>query len=286
MDSRAAAELACILEATARKPGNAFLGRDLDGLTCLQLLRSAVAVGPVIAEVRKLGIGKTIHEAVLATRQVVDTNTNLGILLLLVPLAYAADSGLELDRLADVLNSLDVSATADVYEAIRAARPGGMKKVAEQDLADTPTLGLVDVMRLAEDRDMIACQYARGFADVREVGIPALLEPLAAGRSLEESICLCHLTWMARFPDSLIARKSGSTEARLAAKMAGDLLAVLKQRKDFMRDAELLQLDRWLTENGMARNPGTSADLVTACLFWGLRTSAIDMNKVRFGQRD
>lgn len=286
MDTRASAELACILEATARKPGNAHVARDLDGLSYLELLKSAVAIGPVLADVRARGIGATILDAVIATRQAVSTNTNLGIILLLVPMAHLADHGLSLNNLAEEIAALDVSATKDVYEAIRLAKPGGMKKVSDQDLEETPTLGLLAVMRLAEERDTIARQYARGFADVREMGIPALLESLAIGHSLEEAICLCHLAWMAQFPDSLIARKRGELEARESSARARGLLTALSGQRGFLIDPALRRFDEWLTAKGMSRNPGTSADLVTACLFWTLRTGAIDAERHSFSQGD
>ena len=82
------ATMACMLEATAAKPGNVHRGADFDDLTYLDLLMSGVAIAPAMeAAASGTSVGKTILDAVRATRAVVDTNTNLGIVLLLAPLA-------------------------------------------------------------------------------------------------------------------------------------------------------------------------------------------------------
>nr|MCS5627460.1 triphosphoribosyl-dephospho-CoA synthase [Planctomycetota bacterium] len=42
-------------------------------------------------------------------------------------------------------------------------------------------------------------------------------------------------------------------------------------------ESDLEGLDAWLREDGHRRNPGTSADLVAACLFLGLRAGIIGL---------
>jgi triphosphoribosyl-dephospho-CoA synthase len=41
--------------------------------------------------------------------------------------------------------------------------------------------------------------------------------------------------------------------------------------------AAVAELDAWLRAEGNARNPGTTADLVTACLFVALRAATITL---------
>src|SRR5207302_1602059 len=81
------AQVACIWEATARKPGNVHRYLDFPETTYLDFLLSAAAVAPVLDQACRRRVGETILEGVRATRRVVSTNTNLGILLLLAPLA-------------------------------------------------------------------------------------------------------------------------------------------------------------------------------------------------------
>src|SRR5437667_418945 len=83
-----------------------------------------------------------IVEAVQATRLVARTNTNLGIILLLSPLA-AVPAGESLrDGLLPVLDRLDIADADATYEAIRLANPGGLGRVPEQDVSHEPTQNL------------------------------------------------------------------------------------------------------------------------------------------------
>lgn len=264
------AQLACLWEATARKPGNVHRFRDFPELHYLDFLHSAAAIAPVMEDAPRRRVGETVRDAVRATRQVVTTNTNLGIVLLLAPLA-AVPPGEDLrSDVARVLNDLDVTDARAVYEAIRLAVPGSLGRVQEQDIAGDPTQTLRQVMALAADRDSVARQYATDFREVFEEGVLALQHGLERTGTLEGAIIHCHLNWMARHPDSLIARKRGVAEAEEAARRARQELATW--RGDV---AELAALDAWLRAEGNGRNPGTSADLVTACLFVGLREGQI-----------
>ena len=266
-------QLACIWEATARKPGNVHRFRDFPDASYVDFLLSAAAIAPVMEKASRQPVGQTVLEAVQATRQVVATNTNLGIILLLAPLAAVPPGEALRDGLERVLAGLDVADSRAVYEAIRLARPAGLGSVADQDVAAEPTLPLRQVMALAADRDMIARQYADGFREVLDEGVPALQEGLRHG-SLEGATILCHLRWMTNHPDSLIARKRGLKEAEEASRRARAVLAAGWPERG---DTLLADLDAWLRAEGNARNPGTSADLVAASLFVALREGIIQV---------
>jgi triphosphoribosyl-dephospho-CoA synthase len=205
---------------------------------------------------------------------VVRTNTNLGIVLLLAPLVVAKPGRPLRDGLPAVLDNLTVLDSARVYEAIRLARPGGMAEVAEQDIAAEPTQPLRDIMALAQDRDLIARQFVNGFREVLEEGVPALLRGLQAWGNLEDAIAGTHLQLLARHPDSLIVRKCGSAAATDASRRAGAVLDAGWPTSDGGRRA-FAEYDGWLRADGNRRNPGTSADLVTACIFAALRDAEI-----------
>src|SRR5438067_1134724 len=132
-------QIACIWEATARKPGNVHRYRDFEDATYADFLLSAAAIAPVLAGAPRRGIGASILEAVRATRRVIGSNTNLGIVLLLAPLAAVHEGDDLRAGLTRLLAELDVEDARLVYEAIRLARPGGLGRVAEQDVAEEPT---------------------------------------------------------------------------------------------------------------------------------------------------
>jgi triphosphoribosyl-dephospho-CoA synthase len=270
------AQLACIWEATARKPGNVHRYRDFPDTTYLDYLVSAAAIAPILDNARRQRIGETILRCIQATRRVVPKNTNLGIVLLLTPLAAVP---LEEDLRAGlkrVLEESDVEDAKSVYEAIRVANPAGLGRVPDQDVRSDPTLPLPQVMALAQDRDLVARQYATCFTEVLDVGMPELLQALSNFPSVEEAIIDCHLRLMATYPDSLIARKRSLEEAQEASRRASQVLAQFRQKAK-TRWEYLGQLDDWLRAEGSSRNPGTTADLVTACLFIALREGSITL---------
>jgi triphosphoribosyl-dephospho-CoA synthase len=263
------AQLACIWEATARKAGNVHPDARFDDLTYLDFLHSAVAIGPTFAGAPRRRVGIIVLEAVRATRRIVRTNTNLGIVLLLAPLAVACgDEDLRVG-LAHVLADLDQADARLVYTAIRLAGAGGLGEAPAQDVRAEPTLGLRDIMALAQDRDLIARQYANGFREVFEDGVPALVGHLTGGLGLEEAIVATHLELIARHGDTLIARKRGAAEAGEASARAAQVLQLGWPADPAARRA-FSEFDAWLRAEGNARNPGATADLVTACLFVAL----------------
>jgi triphosphoribosyl-dephospho-CoA synthase len=270
------AQLACIWEATARKPGNVHRFADFKDIDYLDFLVSAAAAAPVLETARQRRVGETVLQAVQATRRVARTNTNLGIILLLAALAAVPAEEELRPGLARVLDALDVEDARAVYRAIRTAAPGGLGRVGDQDVSEEPTRPLRQVMALAADRDLVARQYANGFAEVFDLGMPALEQGLEQTSSLEGAIIIAHLQLMAAHPDSLIARKRGRAEAEEAGRRARQVLEAGWPHAPGS-PAALAELDRWLRAEGHGRSPGTTADLVTACLFVALREGRIQL---------
>ena len=264
------ATLACLLEATAPKPGNVHRGADFEDLCFNDFVVSAVAIGPAMQSARQVGVGDSILAATRATRTLVGRNTNLGCVLLIAPLAAAAPEQPLGSGIDDVLRSLSASDAARVYEAIRLVTPGGLGTVAEMDVHDSAPVDLVAAMRLAADRDVVARQFTNGFADVLARVVPWLVEGQAAGWPLTTAIVHAHLRLMSELPDSLIARKCGARVAQEAADRAGHVLASGRP-EELAYQQTLGELDFWLRSDGHRRNPGTSADLIAAGLFAALR---------------
>jgi triphosphoribosyl-dephospho-CoA synthase len=150
-----AAQLACVLEVSADKPGNITPRHDFDDASYEDMLRSAIALGPEMGRAGERGVGATVLAAVRATRAVAAANTNLGIALLLAPLARAA---LLQVPVASVLAELTVEDASAAYEAIRLARAGGLDAPVEHDVRDEPAITLGAAMAAAAGRDAIAAE--------------------------------------------------------------------------------------------------------------------------------
>jgi triphosphoribosyl-dephospho-CoA synthase len=270
------AEIACIWEVTARKPGNVHRERDFADVGMVDFLLSAAALGTTMDDAPHQPVGITVAAAVHATRHVTRTNTNLGIILLLSPLAAVPESQPLADGVECTLSKLDILDAHFVFGAIRLAQPGGLGQVSEQDIWGEPARPLREIMALAADRDLVARQYANGFQEVLDEGVPALVRGLKETRCLENAIIFTHLTLLAQHPDSLICRKRGWKEGDEASQQARLVLDLGWPITDSGRTA-LANFDDWLRAEGHARNPGTTADLVTASLFAALREGIITL---------
>jgi triphosphoribosyl-dephospho-CoA synthase len=268
-DAAAAAQLACLLEASAPKPGNVSPFASFRDATYEDFLASAAAIGPALAAAGEQPLGATIRAAVEATARWAPSNTNLGLVLLLAPLARAAlRPGLETLRaqLASTLADTTVADARDAYAAIRTAAPGGLGRASEQDVAGTPTATLREAMALARDRDAIAREYATDFESTFGVGAPALRRALSDGLGWRDGVVEAYLTLLAVTPDTHIARKLGSDAAVTVQRRARAVLDAGGVRTTAGREATAA-LDRELRDEANTLNPGATADLTGASIY-------------------
>ena len=92
---------------------------------------------------------------------------------------------------------------------------------------------------------MIAHQYANGFHEVLHEGLRALLGSLREEQDLETAIVAAYLHLLARHPDSLIARKHGSSAAAEVSRRAGLVMAAgWPLREEGRRLCD--EFDQWL----------------------------------------
>ena len=264
----AAAQLACLLEVSAPKPGNVSPDRHFHDTRYEDFLASAVAIGPALAAAGERPLGATIRAAREATARWTRSNTNLGIVLLLAPLARAAarDGGALRERLATVLDETTIADAAETYAAIRLARPGGLGAATAEDVAAPPTVTLREAMALAAERDAIAREYTTRFALTFEVGAPALTDARARSLTWSEATVECFLALLAAAPDTHIARKLGRAEAARVTGWAREIVSAGGTATSEGR-AALAALDAELRDPRNTRNPGTTADLTCAALF-------------------
>lgn len=278
--------VACALEASAPKPGNVHPGLDYHDLSYGELLAAGAAIAPHLELAPRRPLGETIRAAVEASRLVTRSNANLGIVLAIAPLAAVPEGTPPTpEAAAHVLANLGPADARECWQAIAAARPGGMGIRDRWDIAGEPPADLLAAMRAAADHDQIARLWARGYHPLF-AGLAADLErDLEAGHVLGDAIVRGFLRQLAREPDSLIARKHG---AAVAAAVSDRARAVIEIGSNAWRDAaRVLERDLhtgrglvdYVSPPGGARpgtiNPGTTADLVAAALYVLLATGRL-----------
>ena len=261
---------ACLLELRAIKPGNVGYHADGHGMNVQQFELSAAVSAPALFDAQARGVGERILQAVNATRTAVADNTNLGIILLIAPMAQAlidspADQSLH-DGLKILLPALGVEDAVMCYQAINLAQPGGMGEVESQDLALAPKVTLIEAMRLAAGRDAIAHEYISNYERLFSYNIDIYREFKNQWGSPEWAATAVYLSQLRTQPDSLVTRKKGLLKAREISDMIAPLADQVLAAADPSRyENELLSLDGQLKTSGI--NPGTTADLTVATLF-------------------
>lgn len=267
-DVVAAAQLACLLEASAPKPGNVSPGAPFHDSTYDDFLASAAAIGPALAAAGDRPLGATIRAAVEATARWAPSNTNLGLVLVLAPLARAAlrpgDAPLRM-QLAATLAETTVDDARETYAAIRLASPGGLGTAPQQDVTGFPTVTLREAMALAAGRDAIAREYVTDFQATFDIGAPVLRRARGAALSWGDAIVETYLTLLAAAPDTHIARKVGMEEAVAVQRRARAVLDTGGVRTPAGREA-VARLDRELRDPANTLNPGATADLTGAAI--------------------
>ena len=213
-----AVERACLFEVSADKPGNVTRYEDFIDTSFEDFLISAAAIGPAFRATANASVGEIILHAIRATRNLVRVNTNLGIVLLLAPLAKAAELSPSVSlqsAVGSVLQNLTVDDTQLAYQAIRLAKPAGMGTSQRYDLNQTTTdITLLQAMEVARDRDTISREYVTTYNITFAIGLVALKKTLAQGVPLPEAIVQTFLSILAEVPDTLIARKNGKEVAQ------------------------------------------------------------------------
>lgn len=282
-------ERSCLLEATARKPGNVHPAHAFVDLTYEDFARAATACAGPLARAQH-DLGQAVLHAILATREIARSNVNLGIALLLAPLAAVPTAVALNEGISDVLQRTSIADADAVYEAIRAAHPGGLGDAAEQDVRNRPTVTLRQAMELAASRDTIALQYVTDFSRILDGCVPRLTEywresptaqsPVFEGGEpappWELAILRLHCTLLADELDSLVVRKCGIAVAEELRDRARSLIR--SGWPHVPGSCHLLsEFDRWLRADGHRRNPGTTADLVAATLFAAARDRYIEL---------
>ena len=265
----AAAQLACLLEVSAPKPGNVSPFAGFRDARYEDFLASAAAIGPALTAAAERSLGATIRAAVEATARWAPSNTNLGLVLLLAPLARAAltPGGASLRaRLAATLAATPVADARDAYAAIRLAAPGGLGRAPDQDVAGTPSATLRDVMALAVERDAIAREYASDFRSTFELGAPALRAALADRLPWRDAVVETYLTLLGAAPDTHIARKLGLPAAITVQQRGRSVLDAGGVRTAAGREA-IAALDGELRDEANTLNPGATADLTGAAIY-------------------
>jgi len=284
------AQIASALEVSGYpKPGNVHRTRDFHDMVFEDFLISGIAIGDTIREAatraqeinnsisfKEANLGKFILQGVKETDKWVANNTNLGIVMLITPLAMSAAISNNLDELRENVNNLVFFSTVidaiALYEAISIADAGGMGEQAEADVTSSEASqelivknwNIHDVLKISSSWDALAMELTSKMPVTFEIGYPTFSK-FKKKSSINLATIITFLTILSQVPDTLISRKYGVEKAKEVSSLAKDILD-LKDIDDDMTDFKnkLIEFDDYLFQNKL--NPGTTADFTASSI--------------------
>lgn len=296
-DITRAAQLASALEVSGYpKPGNVHRTADLGEAKFEQFIASSIAIGPALLGVTRkgyeagrgeiklsnIGVGNAIKHAIQDTiKWQSNENTNLGVVMLLIPLAAAAGATLARvgkikvqklrENLLDVLKSTTPEDALNLYEAITIARPGGLGKVAELDVCDEKSksrikkekISLFKIMEMSSEWDNISREWVTGMQITFEVGYPLAKKLYSMTKNVNTTTVQLFLELLSKYQDTQVQRTRGKMISDEVSKKAAAIVKKGGMLTD--RGRKLVsRFDEELRKKGV--NPGTTADLTASSL--------------------
>jgi len=289
-------ELAILLESSAEKPGNVNRTASFQSTRYEHFLASAVALsssferaaelGDAVAkgkiQASDVGIGRIIKECMMNINAWQHGgNTLLGTAILLSPFAVAAGMApIKEDVFAIsgfrkyvklVVESTTSEDAVNVYEAIRAARPGGLGMSSKLDVNDPRSIkkireeniSLYRIFKIAEKYDRICSELVNNYPITFDFAYPSLMTQLRK-KDLGYAIVYTFLSVLAEYPDTLIARKTNNEKAESVSRFAKEILQSGFETQ--ASKARLREFDTELRRSSNLLNPGTTADIIAAAL--------------------
>ena len=254
------------------KPGNVHKFSKTNDMSVKDFLKSSLIISTCLTK-KKSNLGKKILNSVKEIQKKVKKNTNLGIILMLSPIVSVVlkEGMISKEKLVKEIKILikkqSIKDSIPIFKAISITSPGGLGFSKKYDVNKIPKINLYKAMEYSKKRDLIARQYCNGFEDIYNTGIPAYKKFYNKCGKVNWALTGVYLTFLKKFNDSHIVRNKGREIATNVRKEAQKYYFFLKRNKNLNKiKKKLLFFDKKLKSKRI--NPGTTADLTVATLFF------------------
>lgn len=287
------AQLSCMLEVSAPKPGNVNKSFEFTDTRFIHFLASSIALGNSARRCAEKGFSAGKGEIALgeinigweilqcareSSQHHKGRNTNLGISILILPLASAC--GYLLGKSEELENEKIIGAvdhiirestyidTINLYHAVRHVRPGGLKKLKGLDVFSHEALVRIEkekinfyrIMKLSKN-DEIAREVVNRYEITFNTGYPSIVKELEIGSDFDKAIIRGFFEILSRNPDTLIAKKVSMEKSREISEMAKKVM------ENDLAPEDIRGFDLYLRDEKNRLNPGSTADLVASSIF-------------------
>jgi triphosphoribosyl-dephospho-CoA synthase len=262
----------CDTEMTSLKPGNVHQYSQSYDMNIKDFFKSSLIISKCLTK-NNLDLGKKILTSVNEIQDKIKKNTNLGIILMLSPIVTVVQkegiiSKEELiKKIKSLIKKQNIKNSIPIFKAISKTSPGGLGFSKKYDVNQLPKISLHKAMEYSKKKDLIARQYCNGFEDIYNIGIPAYKNFYNKWGNVNWAVTGVYLTFLKKFNDSHIVRNKGKKIATNVRKEAQNYYFFLKRNKNLSKiKKKLLFFDKKLKSKRI--NPGTTADLTVATLFF------------------
>ncbi|MCP8311288.1 MAG: triphosphoribosyl-dephospho-CoA synthase [Candidatus Methylarchaceae archaeon HK01M] len=310
------AQLASALEVSGTpKPGNVHRDFDFIDTRFEHYLAGSIALGPSVREVALRGmrasldqirideieigryIKKAIHEVRLWHK---GGNTHLGISLLFVPLAASAGfttikfERVEPNKLRQILSKImRLTTPQDAMDVCDVVLTSSIEALGRLEVEDAPDIiesdvkskliekdiNLYELMKISSGWDNIAKELTTGMRLSFNVGYKTLIDIYKKIGDINIATVHTFLTILAKYPDTLVARKVGVKHVKKINKAVEiglvEAKKISRQAKNVLKlggltskagGKALIRLDKNLRDSQNRLNPGTTADITASSL--------------------
>ena len=236
------------------KPGNVHRTNNFPDMVFEDFLISGVVTGDTIENaaehIKKEGVtnsevGKYILDAVSETDKCIKNNTNLGIMMLEVPIAQATIISEDFNQIQEnvglILENSTVEDAVNLYSAINIADAGGMGEQDEYDVQSENAKEelrknnqtMFDVLEISSEWDQLAYELTNKMPTLFTLGYKTF-QKLNKNTTTNEATVKTFLTLLSEVPDTLISRKYGLDTAKDISKQAKEVLKI-KNYEEFIK---------------------------------------------------
>ncbi len=260
--------LCCYEELKVNKPGNLSIGSPILGMSYKKFLRAAEISGGIILN-KKYDINTAIYFAVKKCVNQLNSNYNLGIILLTAPILRSISKKYNTQNtikknLNTQLKSIMNDKTNLILRAIKIAKPGGIEKYKGYGdvMKEIENFDLQNIMFKSSKSDRITKAYTTIYKEVFDFGL-VFFKNSKKKFSFKFSVQRLFIYYMSTDFDSHIMRKFGKSIALKLKHKAKILLKKLNNETP-ITNRLLINFDKYLKY--MHLNPGTCADLTVTTL--------------------
>ena len=260
----------CFEEIYYLKPGNVSVKSPILGMEKKKFYRAAEISGEILSN-KNIKLGKSIFLACKKCMKELNTNYNLGIILLTAPIIKTAIEGFISYKqlrtsISKKISDIDKQDGTYILEAIKICNPGGIKNYngkANINNEFTKNFSFQEIMKIGAKHDRISRCYFTLFEEIFEFGL-SYLTTITKKFSKEFSTQCLFLKYLSKDLDSHIQRKYGHYKANMVKKKTFWLSKKIVLNESKKNKKKIKELDNYLKKTHT--NPGTCADLTVTTL--------------------